>query len=421
MTESATRDAGAQGFGRVRELFANRSITSHYQPILNLRNGQLVGVEALVRGPAGTDLASPGQIFKQAGTAAELAELDALCQRSAVLGAIDARVNPDLALFVNVEPGASPAALPELAAVLSTAPSANVYIEITERDLTADPAGLMDLVGRARDLGWGVALDDVGSDSRSLALLPIIDPDIVKLDMKLLHSDQAAEFAPTIAAVNAHCESAGSLILAEGIETQLHLQRAFAMGASLGQGWLLGRPAPMEKAITGQRISRLPEPRTKRADATRTPFALVSEIRPTAVATKPLLMAISRHLEDQASAIGQPAVLLSSFQRGRLLEPQAQRYAELSTDASFVGALAVGLADTDSFDHRLRCAGIDRNDPLADEWIVLVLGPHFAGALTAQEIGTHKDDSQRRFRFAVTYQRDHVIGCARHMMSKFHR
>ena len=59
-------------------------------------------------------------------------------------------------------------------------------------------------------------------------------------------------------AVAAEAERSGALLLAEGIETEEHLARARAVGATLGQGWLFGRPGPLPPACARDAVDRLP-------------------------------------------------------------------------------------------------------------------------------------------------------------------
>ena len=127
-------------------------------------------------------------------------------------------------LFVNIEPQAIEAddlcVLSRTAAAFGGATP--LILEITERALTSRPAELIDLLARARGLGLGIALDDVGVDARSLALLPIVRPDVVKLDRRLIHGPPSAGSATVLTAVAAACESTGAIILAEGVETERH-------------------------------------------------------------------------------------------------------------------------------------------------------------------------------------------------------
>jgi EAL domain-containing protein (putative c-di-GMP-specific phosphodiesterase class I) len=68
-----------------------------------------------------------------------------------------------------------------------------VVVEVTERAVAGDPARLLATVAQAREAGWGVALDDVGAAPASLAVLPFVRPDVIKLDMRLLQGRTTAE------------------------------------------------------------------------------------------------------------------------------------------------------------------------------------------------------------------------------------
>ncbi|HEX8496321.1 MAG TPA: EAL domain-containing protein, partial [Actinomycetales bacterium] len=134
-----------------------------YQPIVDLRVGHsLVAVEALTRGAPGP-LEPPARLFAAAAGAGLVRELDEACLRAALLGA---PAGPGaVTLFVNVEPVTLAALtspqLHELVALVP--PSVRVVLEVTERDLMVAPAGLGAAVGGLRELGWGIALDDVGA------------------------------------------------------------------------------------------------------------------------------------------------------------------------------------------------------------------------------------------------------------------
>src|SRR5438094_762182 len=117
-----------------------------------------------------------------------------------------------------------------------------IVLELTERDLTRRPADLLRLVSWTRDRYWGVALDDVGAEPESLALLPFVEPDVVKLDMKLIQEEITADEEAVVDAVQRYARRTGASVLAEGIETQEHRDKGLQLGANLGQGWLFGRP-----------------------------------------------------------------------------------------------------------------------------------------------------------------------------------
>src|SRR3954452_3295247 len=225
-------------------LLGEDSLHSVFQPIVDLETGEVVAYEALARGPEGP-FASPAVLFATAREAGVLAELDGACRAAAFRGAARSGVVAPLTLFVNVEPEVLDAApLDELLALADGVPGdLRIVLEITERALASRPAELLRTVARVRELGWGVALDDVGVESASLAFMSLLRPDVVKLDLSLVQERPSPVIAEIMNAVNAYAERTGALLLAEGIETEQHLATAMALGATLGQGWFYGRPS----------------------------------------------------------------------------------------------------------------------------------------------------------------------------------
>ena len=207
----------------------------------------IVGYEALARW---TDprLSDVSRVFQEAREGGYLAELDWPCRAAAFAGALAAGLDTRHALFVNVEPtsvrtGDAPA--PFQPVLRRAERELRVVVELTERSLLDGPANVLALVSWARERGWRVALDDVGAHPDSLALLPLIAPDVIKLDLNLIQQTPSRDQARTITAVMAHAERTGATLLAEGIETEAHLDQALSLGATLGQGWLLGYPGPL--------------------------------------------------------------------------------------------------------------------------------------------------------------------------------
>lgn len=232
-------------------------LRSCYQAVVSLRdsdgpeNSVIAGYEALTR--ERRDGRWHAVDFDAAGSAAE--QLDLHCRLTALDGALNARLGAELTLMVNVEPvtrDLQPRSEREWELVSMAQQQLRVVIEVTERALLEHPANVLRQVAFARACGWGVAVDDVGANPDSLAMLPFIAPDIVKLDLRLIQNAPDREQARTITAVMAHVERTQSIVLAEGIETPRHLEQARSFGATFFQGWLFGRPAPLPPA---QRIT----------------------------------------------------------------------------------------------------------------------------------------------------------------------
>jgi len=207
-------------------------------------DGEIVGYEALARGPSGTAWTSPDTLIRYAAAVGRLPELDWICRARAFRGALDAHLPPAMPLFVNIEPASSRTRCPtDLAAVFDEATDRLLIIaEVTERAVADDPAGLLAALDDLRHHANGIALDDVGADPSSQALMPLINPDVIKLDREILHQPDAAWSGTVVEAVRAQSDRTGAVILAEGIETAAHLEAAVKAGFTLGQGYLFGRP-----------------------------------------------------------------------------------------------------------------------------------------------------------------------------------
>jgi PAS domain S-box-containing protein len=394
----------------VDQVLAARAVTSVFQPILDLDTGFVVAYEALARGPQGP-LARPDALFAAARTEGRLAELDAACRVAAFRGAVEHGLLAPLTLFVNVEPEVlDNAPLHDLLAISQHAPGQlRVVLEITERALAARPADLLRTVERVRDLGWGVALDDVGTDVLSLAFMPLLRPDVVKLDLRLVQDRPGPQTAEIMNAVNAYGERSGALILAEGIETEEHLLTARALGARLGQGWLLGRPAAGPALHC--RSAGLVLPPAPQAEPDGSPFDCLPSGTVLRRSPKGLLIEISKQLEREALRIGPTSVVASTFQEVKhFTAATSQRYRDLAERTGFVCALGEGLPAEPV--PGVRGAHLAQDDPVRGEWDVVVLGPHFAAALLARDLGDTGPDRLRTFEYALTYDRDVVVRAA---------
>jgi diguanylate cyclase (GGDEF)-like protein/PAS domain S-box-containing protein len=393
------------------------AIRSVFQPIVELDTGRVVAYEALARGPQGP-LERPDLLFAAARAAGRLAELDEICRAAAFRGAVDQELLAPLTVFVNVEPEVLDSApLDDLLAIAEGAPQElRVVLEITERALAARPAELLRTVERVRALGWGVAVDDVGADSMSLTFLPLLSPDVVKLDLRLVQERPGPAIAEIMNAVNAHAERTGALILAEGIETAEHLATARALGATLGQGWYFGRPGP--GAVPGLPTGALALPGgASHGPSDASPFACLPDTVPLRRSAKSLLIELSKQLEREAMRLGETCLVAATFQEARHFTPSTiQRYRDLVERTGFVCALGEDLAVEPL--PGVRGATLSPDDPVRGEWDIVVVGPHFSAALIARDLGDDGPDRDRTFEYALTYDRDTVVRAAHALLTR---
>lgn len=389
----------------IEDIIERRLVTVHFQPIVTLPSRTVVAYEALARGPHDTELESPVALFAAAERGQLTRQLDELCMRTAFTAASRAGVRT---LFVNAEPSTftGPAVLPNS--------DMQIVVEVTERGLINHPAELLDALERAREAGWGIALDDIGADWRSLAMLPVISPEIIKLDRTVLANGPSRENGRVLRAARAHIDRRSATLLAEGIEDVDHAHQAVAFGASLGQGFHLGRPAPTPTEPVGA-LLELPPP-TQTIERTVTPFGLLQrEGIATAVTSKRQLLPVAQDIELDAAEQPDPNILLGTFQNAeRFTEETRERYARLAEGLAFVAAFGHGMAPSPA--PGVVGAALVDQEPLQEEWIVVSIGPHQTSALIARDLGDAGPDLDRRFEYALLSDRDIIERAARSLM-----
>lgn len=250
MPQPVVLPAGATAFDAV---LSARAIHCVYQPVVALDSRRVIGFEALARGPSRSAWHDPEALVRHAAKVGRLPELDWICRAAACRGALGANLASTMYLFVNTEPASCHTPCPaDLQPMIQRAEARlTIVAEVTERGIATDPQGLLMAVEGMRRRGYRIALDDVGAVPDSQRLMPLLDPDIIKLDRRIIQQPDTSRASSVIDEVRHHCETTGAVILAEGIETLEHLATARRVGAALGQGWLLGWPARLPHTVTG--------------------------------------------------------------------------------------------------------------------------------------------------------------------------
>ncbi|MDP9165199.1 MAG: EAL domain-containing protein [Actinomycetota bacterium] len=396
-------------------------LTPVFQSIVSLPDGATVGFEALARWPE-LGCLSADAVFAHVAAYGREQQLEKACIDAALQAALSAGVGPATMMFINCEPTTRYVDRAHNQLLASGAENLQIVFELTERSLLTDPPALLRKVNAIREDGFAVALDDVGANLDSLALLDVISPDVIKLDLALVQSRPRYQQARTWAAVLAHHERAGAVVLAEGIETAEHLQRALSLGATLGQGFLFGHPGPLPIDQLAPAVST-PPARTQRPwrDA-KSPFdAVVAGQVPTRTERKDTVVALSRYVERQALEATDPPMVLTAVQRAEFFTGPTQRmYRHLGTSSPLVAVFGPGLAA--DLGAGVRGVSFDTADPLSSQWIVLTLGVNTATALIAREHDDndvhHRGDADRLFEVAITHDRTLVSIAARNLLSR---
>ncbi len=288
-----------------------------FQPIVDLARGRPYGYEVLgrcgpVEGPLAEAAKSPALLLEVAEKHGRLLALDRKWRELAIQ-TIAERGDADLLFFLNVDPRVveDPAYKPGYTLSLvrrhGLAP-ARFVLELTEAP-SRDPQEVERVLVHYGRQGFKVALDDLGAGQQSLVTLLRVAPDIVKLDRDLVRSvDTDAARTHLLRALSEFARRTGILLVAEGIETAGELQAVCDAGVPLGQGFLLGRPAPSPEPLSGpvrvllgstQRRANieLARSRTDR-DPSLSLSALVEGLR-----VAPTLEAMLPHVTDCAAAL----------------------------------------------------------------------------------------------------------------------
>lgn len=235
-----------QSCAELRRIIQQRALQPLFQPILSLADGQVVGYEALIRGPVDSALHSPIQLFKTAVVCKALEPLEMLCRELSILAFAQAAVGGKL--YLNVNPlllltADHPSGLTKTMLQQAGLDPARVVIEISEQYQVEDAALLIKAVHHYRELGFLIAIDDLGSGFSGLKLWSELQPDIVKIDRYFISDvhryPTKKAFVQNIIRL---AKATGATVVAEGIETQEELQQCRELGADLAQGYLLGRP-----------------------------------------------------------------------------------------------------------------------------------------------------------------------------------
>jgi EAL domain-containing protein (putative c-di-GMP-specific phosphodiesterase class I) len=407
--ERALRDA-------LGDILAEGAIEIGFQPIVELSSRQVVGWEALARGPLNTPLRRPDRLFEIARAARRTEELDWLCQRRALNGVLAAGPSQRHALFLNMEPDSTGFMPLELRTLFGHATAeVTVAVEVTERATMDRPAALLGHVADMRALGCAIALDDVGTQPGSLAMMAVLAPEVVKLDLEHLSSLPEGRLDEIIVGVKAQAADTGATLGFERIERPEQVELAIALGGRLGQGFLFGRRGPLEEAPpAGDHRPVTPVWRPDPRD--EAPYALVTPRHAPREAGLDEVRGLARALEEEARAAGDEAVLIAAVGEDANFTPWLrERYAGLARDVCFCGVVGRGLATEPALG--VRGGPLSAADRLVGERSIAVVTPRFATVLAAHDLGP-EEPPERRISYVVSRDRDLATAAAAALMSR---
>ncbi len=231
---------------RLEEIIASGDIRTLVHPIYRLSDLEIIGYEALSRGPEASEFERPDKLFKIAYDADLVLKLERLCRRRAFETA--SGLPKGRLLFINIEPES--VADPELRDIMFTTlladaaiTPADVVLELTERTAIEDFCSFRATLEYLRTIGFRIAVDDGGAGYGSLQCLAEIRPDWLKIDISLVRDIDTDDVRRSlVASMVTFAERVGVKLVAEGIERVGQLEMLRALGVEYGQGFLFCMP-----------------------------------------------------------------------------------------------------------------------------------------------------------------------------------
>jgi diguanylate cyclase (GGDEF)-like protein len=225
-----------------RILTAGEKFYAASQPIFDLRNMAKVGFELLTRLDY-DEYSSPDEFLRFARNANLLGIVDYACMKTCLKALKDVPVIKRI--YINIFPSTL-AEVPVdrlLRDFEFAGKNISFCIEINEQQILGDPLYLIPSIMRLKNAGIMIALDDYGFGYSSVETLVLLEPDIVKIDRKIVNgiSKDARKFN-SLKRLLRVIESCKASVIAEGIETKEDLEVLRNLGVTFGQGFFMGKP-----------------------------------------------------------------------------------------------------------------------------------------------------------------------------------
>jgi EAL domain-containing protein (putative c-di-GMP-specific phosphodiesterase class I) len=237
----------------LKRIIEDAAVTTVFQPVVDLGTGEVLGFEALARGPKDSFFEMPKAMFALSLRVGVAVDLDRLCRETALRSW--GRIPGQGKVFLNVLPGSldDPAwtsgGLDALLGSASLKP-VDVVIEISERAADGEMEWFAAATERLKAGGFGVALDDVGTGYATLATLERVRPHYLKVDVSMvrdIHENLIKqELLTSLVQIG---KRLGASVIAEGVESEHEAEALRTAGARYAQGYLFAVPGSKSAAF----------------------------------------------------------------------------------------------------------------------------------------------------------------------------
>ncbi|KAA0216261.1 MAG: EAL domain-containing protein [Leptolyngbya sp. PLA3] len=252
MNTSNSNQGSMSAEARLRRTLDKRLLASVFQPIVDMRSGEVAGHEVLTRPLPDSGFQNADELFSAAETTGMNWEVEAVARQMAMQAAGNWR--PGTLLFLNSSPEViahprfAPQILNDLRAVGKLTPT-RIVLEITERCRDREFETLPDSIDMLRETGFQIAIDDVGAGTSGLNRIMTLRPGWLKLDRELVDGIDQDKIRQHMVRFLVYFGRLSAIrVIGEGIERREELDTLIELGVGYGQGYLLGRPGePVER------------------------------------------------------------------------------------------------------------------------------------------------------------------------------
>ena len=238
-------------------IIQEKQIRTVFQPVISIRDGTVLGWEALSRITCASEFSNPEELFRAAEEYSRLWDLELLCRTKALESAYKFMIPPyRKKLFLNVNPNImhdetfKKGFTKEFLRQYKIAPQ-HVIFEITERNVVKDMLGFRSTISHYKSQDFKIAIDDAGAGYSGLNLISEVNPNYTKLDIKLIRDIDSDHMKKALVKGMVEFSNASNVkLIAEGIETHEELETLINLGVQYGQGYFIQRPDAQIKEIS---------------------------------------------------------------------------------------------------------------------------------------------------------------------------
>lgn len=308
-------------------------LKSVFQPIVQVRTGEVFGFEALTRLNNLDHFGNIVELLDFSEKIGQLYPVETLCRRTSISSCSSVLSNREF-LFLNInpqvllDPDFSSGQTKKLLEEQGLHP-ANVVLEITERSAIADFDVLRQALAHYRSQGYLIALDDVGAGYSSLQSIAELHPDFLKVDRSLISS---VNTNPTkwalLEAFVTFAKRIGARIIAEGVETPEEMRAVVQLGVDYLQGYFLARPDFSRPEINETALSILKSQYGIKSSDQGTIFSLVEPLQlfDKATPVKTVQDYFQEHLNSWLVGVTENEKIIGVVKREKLFSALGSRY-----------------------------------------------------------------------------------------------